>query len=66
MKGEPHEAFGCKIMNNIKYPDLGIAGDEIGRNSNQKGNGCISGTLHACEKIILFNQECPTKKNVLH
>ena len=60
----PREAFGCKVMYHIKYPDMCIVGDEVGGNSSQKGDSNIGGTLHVCERKFapqskMFNKEKP-------
>ena len=43
---QPIEAFGCKVTNRIKYPDMCILGDEVGGNSSQRGDDHISGILY--------------------
>ena len=49
---QPIEAFGCKLTHRIKHPDMCIAGDEVGDNSSQKGDGHIGGSLH------LYKRNC--------
>ena len=35
---EEHEAFGCKVTHDIIHPDYAIVLDEVGGNTNQKGD----------------------------
>ena len=43
-------SFECKVSHNIIYQDYGIVLDEVGGNTNQKGDGNISGELIMCEQ----------------
>ena len=43
------DAFGYKVTYNITDPDLGIVLDEVGGNTNQKGDGYLEGELILCK-----------------
>ena len=52
-KGEEvsaEDSFGCKVTHNITHPDYVIVMDEVGGDTNQKGDGNIGGELMMCER----------------
>ena len=44
------DAFGCKVTHNILRPYMCIFMDEVGWNTNQKGDGNMGGQLQLCER----------------
>ena len=44
------DAFGCKVTHDIDEPDWVLLMDEVGGNTNQKGDGQVGGELHMCER----------------
>lgn len=44
------DAFGCKVTHDIEEPDWVLLMDEVGGNTNQKGDGQVGGELQMCER----------------
>ena len=44
------EAFGCKVTHDLLHPEYAIVLDEVGGNTNQKGDGNVGGELMLCER----------------
>ena len=39
------DAFGCKVTHNLTHPKICVVIDEVGANTNQKGDGQVGGKL---------------------
>ena len=40
---EEEDTFGCKVLHDIVHPEYAIVLDEVGGNTNQKGDGNVGG-----------------------
>ena len=55
------DAFGCKVTHDIVCPDYCIVLDEVGGNTNQKGDGNVGGELMLCERGKTPQKKISTK-----
>ena len=55
------DAFGCKVTHKITRPDMCLVVDEVGGNTNQKGDGNVGGELQLCESGKTPQQKINTK-----
>ena len=59
---QPNEAFECKVIRHIKYPDMCIIGGEVGENSSQKGGDYIDEALYLCERNFTHQSKTSNKE----
>ena len=55
------DAFGCKVTHDIDEPDWVLLMDEVGGNTNQKGDGQVGGELQMCERGTVPQRKINTK-----
>ena len=55
------DAAGCKVTHDITLPEMVVVVDEVGGNTNQKGDGHIGGELMMCEPGKTAQRKINTK-----
>ena len=55
------DSFGCKVTHNIDEPDWVLLMDEVGGNTNQKGDEQVGGKLQIYERGTVPQRKINTK-----
>ena len=55
------DVYGCKVTIDITDPDWVLVMDEVGGNTNQKGDGNVGGELQLCERGKVPKRKINTK-----
>ena len=55
------DALGCKVTHHLTHPEMCVVMDEVGANTNQKGDGKIGGRLLVCAKGTVPQEKINTK-----
>ena len=58
---EENEAYGRKVTHVITHPEYCVVGDEVGGNTNQKGDGHIGGEKVLVERGVTAKKKVSTK-----
>jgi len=54
------DACGCKVTIDITHPEMIVVADEVGGNTNMKGDGHVGGQKYLCEKGCEVQQKVTT------
>ena len=59
------DAYGCKVTIDITEPDWVLVMDEVGGNTNQKGDGNVGGNCRCVSVVKYLNEKLTQKINTI-